>query len=512
MADTAIDLDELERTLSKVVDANPGAHEAWHARAMIALQAAAPQRACELAKRAHQLDRKNAEYLNTLGIALAECGLLDESEAALKRSLKLKPASAQTHHNYGKLLFKQHRLDAAAVAYGRALAIDASYPGVRYNLANTFMRMGEPERALPLLRAIVAADPLEEDAWIALAEACFSTRGADAAKAEFESVLRRAPELARVREYYGKLLLGLGRFEEGWREYAWRAAVPRSDADRSAVFALALPVDLAGRAILLRQEQGLGDVLFFLRFAKLLGDRGARLVLECPPKLAGLLRDQSFLSDIVETGKPPARDFAYTFSLGDLPLVLGGSAIAPPLRITAREQHVHAARERLAGLGPAPYIGLTWRAGTDVVRSAEFGSELRVLFKQIDIESLGALLRALPGTLLALQRLPCPGEIDRLGALARRTVHDLSSLNDDLEAMAGLLSVLDDYVGVSNTNVHLMQCVGKTARVLIPYPPEFRWMRASGESPWFPGFATYRQDARQRWDAALEQLRADAAS
>ena len=36
--------------------------------------------------------------------------------------------------------------------------------------------------------------------------------------------------------------------------------------------------------------------------------------------------------------------------------------------------------------------------------------------------------------------------------------------------MLALLSLIDEYVGVSNTNMHLRAGVGKTAKVLVPAP------------------------------------------
>lgn len=109
-------------------------------------------------------------------------------------------------------------------------------------------------------------------------------------------------------------------------------------------------------------------------------------------------------------------------------------------------------------------------------------------------------------SLIALQRNPQPGEIEQLSSCLGRPVHDLTALNEDLEAM---LALIDDYIGVSNTNMHLRAGVGKTARVLVPCPAEWRWMAAGEESPWFPGFRIYRQTPDGDWSGALNKLRGD---
>ena len=97
----------------------------------------------------------------------------------------------------------------------------------------------------------------------------------------------------------------------------------------------------------------------------------------------------------------------------------------------------------------------------------------------------------------------------QFAATLGRPVHDLSALNEDLESMLVLLSLIDDYVGVSNTNMHLRAGAGKTARVLVPAPPEWRWMAEGKESPWFPGFSVYRQRYDGSWEGALAELQQD---
>jgi hypothetical protein len=166
-------------------------------------------------------------------------------------------------------------------------------------------------------------------------------------------------------------------------------------------------------------------------------------------------------------------------------------------------------RARLAALGAGPYIGVTWRAGTDFRRGPEFGRDARALSKEIDANSLAQALRDTPGTLVALQREPVAEEIAALSNAAGRRVHDLSAVNDDLDSMIGLLAVLDEYVAVSNTNVHLRAGLGRASRLLVPFPPEWRWMAAGDESPWFPGCRVYRQAPERTWTSALSALRTD---
>jgi hypothetical protein len=135
-----------------------------------------------------------------------------------------------------------------------------------------------------------------------------------------------------------------------------------------------------------------------------------------------------------------------------------------------------------------------------------------VLFKAVEISGLAHALGDSAGTLVALQRAPAQGEIEELSALTGRPIHDFTAINDDLEDMIVLLALIDEYIGVSNTNMHLRAAVSRTARVLVPAPAEWRWMSSGRASPWFPGFTIYRQSLQGDWTAALEELRRDLAA
>jgi hypothetical protein len=174
------------------------------------------------------------------------------------------------------------------------------------------------------------------------------------------------------------------------------------------------------------------------------------------------------------------------------------------------EEALSAVRKRLASAGSPPYIGLTWTGGTPPERQQSVSGWL--LFKEIGIANLAGTLKDVRGTFIALQRKPAAGDIDTFSRLLGHNVHDFTDLNNDLEGMLALLALIDEYVGVSNTNMHLRAAVGKTARVLVPQPAEWRWMASGATSPWFPGFSIYRQSLDGVWGSALARLRADLVS
>jgi hypothetical protein len=295
-----------------------------------------------------------------------------------------------------------------------------------------------------------------------------------------------------------------------------------------------LPEDVRGCHITLWPEQGIGDELFFLRHADQLRSLGARVSVRASAKIAAFVTRSGIADEVVIHDETRPATEGLQMLCGDLPGALSATDAcpcpglptaqaeglrdyaawirvywpqpAPPLRIPPLDDALARARAILQEAGPAPYTGITWRGG--IAAREQRGSHW-VLEKSLPLAELGAVLRGAPGTLLSLQRHPLPEETAALSTAAGRKIVDLSALNEDLETLLALLALIDDYVGVSNTNMHLRAACDRPARVLVPNPAEWRWMHGGSESPWFPGFRIYRQTLDGRWGPALAQLGAD---
>jgi tetratricopeptide (TPR) repeat protein len=374
------------------------------------------------------------------------------------------------------------------------------------NAADICIRSGRYDEALALLDHAAALAPGSQVAATNRALVLFAKRGPAAAIEELSRFLDSRPDAAGARLHRALLLLGEGRFPEGWREYAWRHRAHR--VPRPPGLADELPQSLEGKTVALVPDQGLGDQLFFLRFAPLLRERGARVVFACPPKMVAMLHGAPGVDEVLpcDAGSLPQTQAAFIVALGDLPRIASDGAVPPPFSLAVSEERLSAWRARLAGIGPAPYLGVTWRGGTRTTTSEFLAEDWKPIYKEIDFQALAKAVRPWRGTVLVLQRLPASGELAAFSRALGRTAHDLSELNEQLDDMAALLQVIDEYAGVSNTNMHIRAGVGRSAKVLVPFPPEFRWMSSGDSSPWFPGFRLFRQPPTLDWTEALAAL------
>lgn len=157
--------------------------------------------------------------------------------------------------------------------------------------------------------------------------------------------------------------------------------------------------------------------------------------------------------------------------------------------------------------GKGIFIGITWRAGAKKIDNQD---TIEILDKHIPLEILVKLLtqklaKQVTNTsvnLVVLQRNPKKEEIDYLKKNSDFNIIDYSHYNENLLQMMSLLAVLDDYIGVSNTNIHLRGSLNKKAKVLLPYPAEWRWQLTGKSTPWYANFTLIRQSEDGYWDAA----------
>lgn len=495
------DFGTAERILLSIVERNPSEHAAWQALSVAAVRAGMPDIAVVRAKRAVALDRRNADYLISLGVAYGEADELAEAEQAFRRALRLKPSYAEAHYNLARVLRRQGRLSDALEEHQRANALQPAALAFELGLVAMHSQLGRPDRALSVLRA--AAGEMPDERRIPYLASCIADiEGPQAAVAWLRALLVRQADSAAAHFALAQFLLGLGHWREGWSEYLWR---PHGDLARRRERPALFPPRLDGARVVLRPEYGIGDVLFFLRFAGELRDRGAAIALECPPQWAKMA---PLLVDYIAIDKPTAGDRC--ISVADLPSLLETEATPAAFALPVDDGECARAGQMLARLGPPPYLGLTWRAGTDRPLLTDAGPPREIsLFKDISPALLGGVARGWPGTVVSLQRKPRPAELESVNAAAGTGVHDLGKVTEDLRVALGLLSQLDEYVAVSNTNVHLLAGLGRSARVLVPEMPEWRWMLGSGGSVWFPGLSVYRQAMNLEWP--LDRLRADIA-
>ena len=420
------------------------------------------------------------ESLVQAALRLHQQGRVEEAERRYRDILAASPGHAVATHYLG--LAGWHRGDVAEAErlMRAALELEAGVPDFHNNLGLLLRDTGRPEAALEHFRRALGVDPRWVAAYNNLALTLEALGRWDEALQAYRSAIVAEPQFAAAHQNLARLLLLMGRFRDAWAHYRWRLAAQGLATTAPDAAQRPLPASLAGRDIALASEQGIGDVLFFLRFVPELVRRGARVGLQGDARLEPLLARTGHFA--LGFGATPHA--AERFFVGDLPWLLEAHDAArfpPPLALRALPERVARVREQLSAMGPAPYTALTWRAGTVAP------GPVRLQHKRIEADTFAQRLRARDATWISLQRRPEAGEREALEHALGARVHDASHANEDLEDVLAWLAAVDDYAGVSNANTHLRAGLGKPMEVLVPFPPEWRWGLEGHASPWFPG-------------------------
>jgi tetratricopeptide (TPR) repeat protein len=441
----------------------------------------------------------NARAYLAAGLALRLLGRLEESRSAIEEAARLDPGDYGAAYEKGMALAALGDVDAARDCYRRAAQLRPDFAAAHFALGMDALERADWNAAATALESAVRLDPRNPHALVNYGRLC--VRRADFPRAAdlFRAALVLSPGDHELSMYLAQVELLRGRWAEGWEAYARRDQRSRFEAQcarEGAPYRVPAREELRDARLLIVGEQGLGDEIFFLRFAPALRALGTRLSYVGEARLRPLLQRTGLWEEVFTFGETLPSGRVRLLS-GDLPL-LSSDPMPPSLAIAPDAERLEALRRRLERAGPRPWIGVTWRAGTSTELVAH------ALHKSTPIAGLFA---ALPrdGTVLSLQR---EGSFDELESASRalgRPIYDFSTVNADLDDALALVALLDRHVGVSNTNMHLAAAAGATADVLVPFPPEWRW-GIEGGSPWFPGFRVYRQLADGDWSRAFASL------
>jgi tetratricopeptide (TPR) repeat protein len=320
----------------------------------------------------------------------------------------------------------------------------------------------------------------------------------------YESKLPEAPE-ASAQGQYALALLTAGDFHRGWQQYEFRWFDPALAAQRAHY---GRPQwrgeDLHGKTILLRCEQGVGDVLQFIRYAPLVKARGATILLELRPGL-GALPDSFWGIDAAFPHGQVTRDFDYWCDLLSVPLALNTTfdtipADIPYLRVDAERRARW--RERIAR-APAPRVGIVWAGDPRHPRDRQRSIPLDVLESLLGVVRVSwfSLQKGSAAAALTTKRVGCQ-------------LTDLASEFDDFADTAAVIDVLDLIVTVDTSVAHLAGALGKPVWMLTSTPADWRWLEDRDDSPWYPTMRLFRQKTAGNWGdvvarvvTALEALR-----
>jgi Flp pilus assembly protein TadD len=463
--------------------------------------------------RAISLDPNLAEAYSNRAHALDSLNLADEAAADYMRAVQLKPTLVNALQALGVYHYERDRSEEATEYFRRALAVDPNSSAVHHSLSLAYMRLGRYEDACRECRQVIQMKPDSVDAYGNLGLALRDLGRYDESLEAYEQAMRVDPECQTVNANRALILLVRGQFEEGLREYQKRWKIPEFSVYGRDYNAPRWEgdADLDGKTILLWHEQGMGDTIHFVRYAKILAQRGAaRVIIEVQKPLVNLLRRVEGVSQVITRDNPLPEGIDFHAAFLSLPGALGTTLDSIPADVPylrAEEAMMETWRDRLsqAGVQSGEFkVGIVWR-GTPGHRLDRDRS--------VTLQQFEPIARAGGARLVSLQMNDTPSSpglsIGTPAEVRPFPLVDLTSQITDFTDTAALLANLDLLISVDTAVVHLAGAMARPVWNLLPYVPDWRWLLDRSDTPWYPTMRLLRQKSRGDWRTVFDQAAAE---
>ncbi len=489
-------LDEAAQLLRDVVDAEPANGDALEGLAYIAAQRRDPALAADYFDRALAGLPADAGRLRDAAAANQAAGRHARAVELLEQCLALVPRDLATLTAIAQSLSELGEHERALQMLTRARDLSPGTWQIRYNLGRALGFLGRYDDEIAEYRRAIELKPDCMPAYVNLGVALRDLHRFDEALRVFKKAVQIDPDDPGARTNRSHTNLLLGNYEHGWREYEWRwrDGLQRHEFGERVWLGDA---PLAGKTLLVHSEQGFGDTLQFVRYVGWFAGKGARVVLRVQDALYPLLKECAGADLVIDTQAsiPP---YDYHCPLLSLPFALKAHAWPIPA-----EPYLHADparrgawRERLAGSGRRPRIGVAWSGSRTHVNDRRYRS--------MPLADWAPLFEADASFVSLVKDLR---DHDRDTLQRMDAVLDVSDELGTFADTAALIAELDLVICIDTAVAHLAGGLGKPVWVLLPYSPDWRWLLGRTDSPWYPSARLFRQPTRGAWEPVLAQVR-----
>jgi hypothetical protein len=286
---------------------------------------------------------------------------------------------------------------------------------------------------------------------------------------------------------------------EGWKKYnaRWfyqsdislKPKLPGPEYDGSQ--------DIVGKKVLVYYEQGFGDSIQFIRFARVLKDKGAEVTIITKPQLYDLFK-YNFPDLIVLNADAQLPPYHYHVALMDLPKCFGTTIDTIPYPTPYLDVDEGMKQFWKIKLGPKTKkrIGILWSPNKIAFISR---------FRRIELEQLLSI------TSDEYEFVSLSYEVDEQ-ILETFSKYNVKTFHENLSGFyntAGLISQLDLVISIDTVIPHLSGAMGVPTWVMLTdYGCDWRWFMNRNDSPFYNCMKLYRQQ-NSTWDNVLLNIRND---
>jgi hypothetical protein len=393
---------------------------------------------------------------------------------------------------------KAGRTDQAESVYRQILQSQPNVPGAWVGLGDLASNALRFDEAINFFQRAIVVNPKSIRAHLGLGWALLNLHQTSQAADAYRTTIALEPECADAHYGLSWALLAQGDFAEGWVEHQWRAQC-RGLAGPSSKYTQPQwdGSDLAGRTVLLYQEQGAGDVIQYLRYVPMVAARGGRIILGCDIRLAPLLKNMPGVADC-GFGSDAIPPFDVHLSLHELPRIFKTTLETIPANVPylrADAERIERWRSRIDRREGMLHIGLCWAGSTKHKNDR---------LRSIPLREFAALAGDERIRCYSLQKGPAATQ---LNSVPQMRLIDCNVAIEDWADTAAAMEHLDLVITVDTSIAHLAGAIARPVWTLLPFHADWRWLLDREDSPWYPTMRLFRQKAIGDWSEVLTRVR-----
>lgn len=387
---------------------------------------------------------------------------------------------------------KRNQFTAAITTLEKLTVLDPTQYSHFSNLGLLYQNINEYAKAKDFLIKALAIKPNSPSALLNLGFIAYDTALFDEAETSYRKIFVLKPDWARPHYNLALLLLTLGRYEEGWKEFEYRLNSPEwTYLNRNHQFPLWRGENLRNKTLLVYSEQGFGDMFQFVRFLSLIKRPDNYIVIEVHPPIYDLFKNIPFIDKVIKINDP-LPPFDYHVSLLSIPFVTKTttehSEILPYLASSpSKKRHW---QKELATIKKRK-VGLCWSGNPENKINNRRSCELKKMlpyYLSPDIQFINL-------------NKDCSEE-DKLLLQENKVLNYFDTINN-FDDTAALIENLDLVISIDTSVSHLAAALGKPVFLMLYHFPEWRYLLAPHHTPWYPTMKLFRQQSRGDWDGVF---------
>lgn len=447
-------------------------------------------------KKALVLQPNSPTATYNLGITLHKLGDLDGALIYFKQALAQDPTRVEALNNLGLVLTDKGNQAAAIAAYEQAITYKKDFCEAYSNLGNILLEQEKFDQAIETYHKALTINPTFVEAWYNLGK-CYSAQNNDKNAIEhYRQAISINQELAEAHWNLSHSLLLAGKFHAGFQEYLWRwkrkkACIPN----------IPLPEwhgeQIPEHVLLIHTEQGIGDTLQFIRYLPMIKKRVGSIHLACEKSLLHLFASLADVDKLILKKKisTAIAEADYHVPLLNLPTIFATTQATIPQDIpylTADQALSQGYEKIFAPFADKLKIGIVWQGNPQHKNDHN---------RSCRLEYFASLFTIASTAFFSLQK----------GQDEPEPTMQLTNLAPYLESFANTAAImthLDLIISVDTSVVHLAGALGRPCWTLLPFVPDWRWLRQEeSSSPWYPTMRLFRQTEQGNWQEVFKRLK-----